>query len=187
MFTSIVNECMKKRTIKFFVLLIVCFLTQYGAAQQKRTLNFSRPTIIAVSYDEEPLWHEKIYEDGNYLFVIRDYGKAEYEPNFFVYGKKQRKWMEVKKLSTEHAKLGRSASPKAKSALQDGWDYSGLKTVNYVNLPLRASGSINFPDKITYDDKNKIFIFNFNSSAGVEEILTRFWVLKKDLDEALRQ
>jgi len=55
-----------------------------------------------------------------------------------------------------------------------------------VNLPLRTSGSINFPDKITYNAENKTFAFNFNSLANLEQMLTRFWVLKKDLDEALR-
>ena len=146
---------MKKQTTKLLVLFVICFLAQNAIAQKSR--NFSRPTIITVSSDEEPLWHEKIYEDADYLFVYRDYGKAEYTPNFFVYGKKQHKWIEIKKLSTEHAKLGRSPSSTAKAALQVSRDYSSLKTVNYVNLPLRTSGSINFPDKITYNAENKTY------------------------------
>lgn len=174
-----------KITIKILAFFIICFLAQNAAAQNK-SLNFSRPTIITAACNEEPLWHKKIYEDADYLFVIRDYGKAEYIPNFFVYGKKERKWIEIKKLSTEHAKLGRSPSPTAKTALQASWDYSALKNVNYVNLPLRTSGSINFPDKITYDTENKTYSFDFNSTAKLEEMLTQFWVLKKDLDESLR-
>lgn len=174
---------MRKQTTKLLVLLVVCFLTQ-SALVEAQNQNFSRPTIMTASCDEEPLWHEKIYEDDDYLFVIRDYGKAEYTPNFFVYGKKQRKWIEIKKLSTEHAKLGCSPSSTAKAAPQVSWDYSALKTVNYVNLPLRTSGSTNFPDKITYDAENKTYCFHFNSSTNLEETLTQFWVLKKDLDEA---
>lgn len=175
---------MKKHVATLFVLFVICVLAQNATAQ--KTLNFSRPTIIAVACDEEPLWHKKIYEDDDYLFVYRDYGKAEYTPNFFVYGKKQQKWIEIKKLSTEHAKLGRSPSTTEKVAQQESWDYSALKSVNYVNLPLRTSGSINFPDKITSNAGKQIYSFNFNSAANLEEMLTQFWVLKKDLDEALR-
>lgn len=144
---------MKKQTAKLLVLLVICFLAQNAVAQKSQ--NFSRPTIITASSDEEPLWHEKIYEDEEYLFVYRDYGQTKYTPNFFVYGKKRHKWIEIKQLSTEHAKLGRSPSSTAKTALQVSWDYSALKTVNYVRLPLRTSGSINFPDKITYNAENK--------------------------------
>lgn len=174
---------MRKQTAKLFVLLVVGFLAQ-SVIVSAQNLNFSRPTIITASCDEEPLWHEKIYEDDNYLFVYRDYGKAEYTPNFFVYGKKRHKWIEIKKLSTEHAKLGRSPASNQKIVLSVSWDYSSLKNVNYVNLPLRTTGSINFPDRITYDADTKIYSFNFNSSAKFEETLTRFWVLKKDLDTA---
>lgn len=177
---------MKKQTAKLLVLFVICFLAQHAAAQKKKTRNFSRPTIITAACDEEPLWHEKIYEDNDYLFVIRNYGKAEYTPNFFVYGKKRHKWVEIKKLSTEEAKLGRSPSSTEKVALQVSWDYSALKSVNYVNLPLRTSGSINFPDKITYDSESKTYCFKFNSSSKAEEMLTQFWVLERDLDEALR-
>lgn len=172
---------MRKITIKLLVLFAVCFLAQNATAQNK-SLNFSRPTIITASCDEEPLWHEKIYEDDDYRFVIRDYGQAEYTPNFFVYGKKQHKWIEIKKLSTEHAKLGRFSSSAAKADLPKNW----LKNIKYIDFPLRISGSTNFPDKITYNAENKTFAFNFNSLANLEQMLTRFWVLKKDLDEALR-
>ncbi|MBA4184177.1 MAG: hypothetical protein H0X49_09215 [Acidobacteria bacterium] len=106
---------MRKQTAKLFVLFVICFLSQIAVIAQNR--NFSRPTIITASSDEEPLWHEKIYEDKDYRFVIRDYGQAEYTPNFFVYGKKQRKWIEIKKLSTEHAKFGRFSSSAAKADL----------------------------------------------------------------------
>ncbi|MGH9946831.1 MAG: hypothetical protein ACRD6X_06515 [Pyrinomonadaceae bacterium] len=174
---------MKKITITSLVLFAVCSLTQIAVAQ-KQSLTFSRPTIITASCDEEPLWHEKIYEDDDYRFVIRDYGKAEHTPNFFVYGKKQRKWIEIIKLSTEHAELGHSPSATAKAASQASRDKSVLKSVNYVNLPLRIAGSTSLPEKITYDAENKTYSFNFNSLAKLEEMLMQIWVLKKDLDTA---
>lgn len=149
--------------------------------------NFSRPTIITAPCDEEyPLWHKKIYEDGDYLFVYRDYGKPEYTPNFLIYGKKQKKWIEIKKLSTEHAKLGRSSSSTNNAASPTNWDYSSLKNVNYVGLPLRIAGSINFPDEITYDDNTRTYYLSFNSSVKTKEMLSQFRVLKTDLDQALK-
>src|SRR4028119_1126178 len=48
-------------------------------------LNFSRPTITAVALKDAPFYHQKIYEDDEYLFAYRRYGRAEYAPGFFVY------------------------------------------------------------------------------------------------------
>jgi hypothetical protein len=174
---------MRKQTVRLLVLFAICFLTGAIATQSQTS---SRPTIIAaLCAEKNPLWHEKIYEDDNYLFVYRDYGKAEYIPNLLVYGKKQKKWIEIKKLSTEDAKLGRFASSTAKANLAGIRDNSSLKNIKYIDLPLRISGSTEFPDKITYDDNSKIYYFNFNSSSEDKEILTQFRVLKKDLEWAL--
>lgn len=174
---------MRKHPIKLFLIFAIYFLAQSVVAQSMmaQNLSFSRPTVITAGCNEEPFWHESIYEDDDYLFVYRYFGKAEETPNFFILGKKRNKWIELKKLTTEHAKLGRSSPSNLES-----WDYSSLKTVNYVNLPLRTSGAINFPDQVTYDADNKTFCFNFNSLANVEEILTQFWVAKKDLDQLLK-
>lgn len=173
---------MRKHLVKLFLIFVICFLAQSAVAQ---SLSFSRPTVITAVCIEEPFWHESIYEDDDYLFVYRDFGKAEETPVFFILGKKRNKWIELKKLSTEHAKLGRSPSSDKKGDVSESWDYSSLKTVNYVNLPLRTSGSINFPDQVTYDADTKAYCFNFNSLAKVEEMLTQFWVAKKDLDQLL--
>src|SRR5687768_3939394 len=69
---------------------------------------FTRPTLIAVLCKQVPKWHVKFYEDKDYLFSYRHYGKGEYVPGVFVYNKKLSKWLEIKKLSTENAKLGQS-------------------------------------------------------------------------------
>jgi hypothetical protein len=174
---------MRKQTVRLLVLFASCFLTGAVIAQSQ---NSSRPTIITAPFAEKnPLWHEKIYEDDNYLFVYRDFGKAEYTPNLLVYGKKQKKWIEIKKLSTEHAKLGRFQSSTAKANLPKNWDNSSLMNIKYIDLPLRISGSTNFPDKITYDDNIKTYYLNFNSSSEDKEMLTQFRVLKKDLEQVL--
>lgn len=172
---------MRKHLVKLFLTFVICFLAQNVVAQ---SLSFSRPTVITAVCNEEPFWHESIYEDDDYLFVYRYFGKAEETPVFFILGKKRNKWIELKKLSTENAKLGRSPSKQENDS--GNWDYSSLKTVNYVNLPLRTSGSINFPDQVTYNTDTKAFCLNFNSLANVEEMLTQFWVAKKDLDQLLK-
>jgi hypothetical protein len=174
---------MRKQTVKLLVLFAICFLTGAVTAQSQ---NLSRPTIITAPCAEKyPLWHKMIYEDNDYLFVYQDYGKAEYIPILLVYGKKRKKWIEIKKISTEHAKLGRFSSSTAKANLQGNRSYSSLKNIKYVHLPLHISGSTDFPDKITYDDNSKTYYFNFNSSSEDAEMLTQFRVLKKDLEQAL--
>ena len=172
---------MKKQGSKFTLFLIICIFAQNVIAQ---TRTFSRRTVILAPSADTPFWHVKVYEDDDYLFVYRHYGRAQYTPGFFVYGKRQNKWLEIKKLSTEHAKLGRSPNID-EVRLSVSWNYSDLQNVEYADLPLRTSGSINFPDKINYDAETQAYFLNFNSSAEREEMLTRFWVLKAELAEAL--
>jgi len=172
---------MGKHNATLFLLLVICASAQNATAQ---TLSFSRPTAMTVACDESPFWHIKVYEDDDYLFVYRHYGRAEYTPGFFVYGKRQNKWLEIKKLSTEHAKLGRSPNID-EVRLSVSWNYSDLRNVEYADLPLRTSGSINFPDKIKYDAEVPAYCLEFNSSAKREEMLTQFWVLRVELEEAL--
>ena len=149
-----------------------------------QTRTFSRPTIVAASCPDVPFWHVKVYEDDDYLFVYRHYGRAEYTPGFFVHGKRQHKWLEIKQLSTEHARLGRSPAID-EVPLSVSWNYSPLAKVEYAALPLPTSGSINFPDKIEYDAVTEVYCLNFDSSAEREEMLTQFWVLKAELEAAL--
>jgi hypothetical protein len=157
---------MREKVGKLFLLIIVLGFAQIVTAQ---TLNFSRPTVTAVLLKDTPFYHQKVYEDSDYLFVYRLYGRAEYTPGFFVYGKKPKKWIEIKELSAEHAKLGRYFPflPKEEKDKKAGmkelvrnprlpllsvtWDYSSLKNFDCADLPLRTSGSISFPDKIEYD------------------------------------
>ena len=173
------------REVKLKILLLsilcVCAVAQHAAAQ---TPVFTRPTIITANCAEPPFWHIKVYEDDDYLFVFRHFGRAEHTPGFFVYGKQQERWVEIKQLSTEHARLGRSPGIDV-LPLSVTWDYGHLKEVEYADLPLLTSGSINFPDAITFEAEREAYRLNFNSSAKLEEMLTQFWVLKAELAIAL--
>lgn len=183
-----------------FVSLFI--LTSEGSAQ---TPKFTRPTIVAVALEEAPFYHRKIFEDDDYLFTSRDYGnKGEYVPGFFVYGKTKNKWLEIKKLSVEHAKLGYSSpfpseiridektgekffvvNPK-NPKLPAGWDFRRFKNASYIDVPLRTTGSIMFPDKINYVENLKAYQLNFSSSYNIEEMLTQIWIKKADLERALK-
>jgi hypothetical protein len=91
--------------------------------------------------------------------------------------------MEIKKLSTENAKLGRS--PTSEEGLCSvGWDYSDLRKADYATIPLMTSGSVNFPDKILYQADIATYLLQFNSSWNIDAVLTQFIIKKDDLDKA---
>ena len=164
-------------------LIIMPFaLATLAPAITRKQNTFSRPTLIAALCEREPKWHVNVYEDEDYQFVYRHYGKAEHVPGFFVHGKKRGKWVEITKLSTENAKLGHSP-PFEEVRLSVGWDYSRLKDNDYAEVPLRTGGSITFPGEIVYDASGGAYRLNFNPSLKAE-YQTWFWVLKKDVEEA---
>ena len=198
---------MRRNILILFLFLVACDYAQIAIAQ---TLNFSRPTITAVALKDAPFYHQKIYEDDEYLFAYRRYGRAEYAPGFFVYGKKQKKWSEIKKVTTEHAKLGSyntsdafvwevvpnsgnlpmrkilSQKPNI-PVLAISWDFTSLKNVEYAAVPLDAYGSVGFPDKITYDKDGKVYRLSFGSVYNIEQMLTEFWIRKADLKKGFSQ
>ncbi len=93
------------------------------------------------------------------------------------------KWMEIIKLSTEDAKLGRSPTPQ-EGMCSVGWDYSKLKKTDYVTMPLMASGSLNFPDSIICNTATDNYTLFFNSSWQIEAVLTYFVVQQDDIYKA---
>jgi len=149
----------------------------------------NRPTVI-LSASEDPVGQRKtIYEDSEYVFVARSYGpKGLQIPGLFVFSQKMNKWMEIKMLSTQGAKLGRSPSPeeeRIKNAFCSvGWDYSGLRKAEYATIPLMTSGSLNFLDKILYKADTATYLLQFNSSWNIDAVLTEFIVKKDDLGKA---
>jgi|SRR5947209_4005569 len=162
---------------------MLSLVSMFAGDERDKRLVFTRPTLITVSCEQIPKWHVEIFKDEDYRFFYRDYGKAEFVPGFFVYSQKRDEWIEIKKLSTENAKLGHSP-PIMEIPLQVAWDYSYLKKLDYAEIPLRTSGSITFPDHITDDEGEQAYRLDFNSGLKREEFMTRFWILKKDLDDA---
>ena len=184
---------MKKTLIASVLVLVV------GCSEGTRTANkepslppqavvpqqaINIPTVI-LSASQDPVGQRRlIYEDANYVFVARNYGpKGKQVPGLFVFSNKTRKWMEINRLSTKDARFGRS--PTLEEGLCSvGWDYSGMREADYATVPLRTSGSINFPDNILYKTDASVYLLQLNSSWNIEAVLTQFIVKKDDLDKA---
>ncbi|MDA1138631.1 MAG: hypothetical protein O3B01_08615 [Planctomycetota bacterium] len=132
---------------------------------------------------------KKIHEDTHYSFVYRHYGNQRegvHTPGLFVHSKETGTWMEVKKLSTKGAKLGRDPNIDGKIICSVGWDYRPLAKKDYVEIPLMTSGSVNFPDTISYEEDRHSYFLLFNSNWEIEAVLSKFEVKKADLDWSFR-
>ena len=87
------------------------FLSAFVPRQDAReiALTFTRPTIVATPLElPVTFWHELTFEDNEYMFVSRHYGTGgKHVPGFFVYSKSRGAWIQISRISTEHARLGR--------------------------------------------------------------------------------
>jgi hypothetical protein len=170
------------KTSLLSVVFCLIFLSGNGAAPE---LTFTRPTLVAIAYEQEPRNPTTLLQDKDFLFSFRGFGKKEFTAGFFVQDIATKHWIEVKKLSTENAKLGRSPSPE-KGGTKSTWDYSDLAKRLYVELPLRTSDTLDFPDRIAFDEANHAYRLDFNSKLNVEESLSTFWITRSDLEEAFK-
>lgn len=141
-------------------------------------MKFSRPTVKGAALKQEPKWQRQIYRDQHYQFVFSKYSNGQNFPTFFAHDRVHNRWLEITELSTENARLGKSFDipPEANS------DFRALGSVEYAHLPLKARGSIIFPDRITFDSKNELYRMDCNSQLNLPISVTSFWVLKSDLD-----
>lgn len=162
------------------LVLLVCVSSCIVPIEEAET-RFSRPTVEVHILDTEPVWHKQIYEDGSYRFVYRHDGDAEYTPGLIVQDFRRNRWLEITALSTEHVRLGHSPDIDD-IPLMVGWDYRRLSENEYIQMPLTTYGSINFPDRITFNQITRVYRLDFNSNLDREESLTSFWIRKADLD-----
>jgi hypothetical protein len=155
--------------------LILCAAT-VASAYQDESLSFSRPTVEASALRTTPKSAVKLYEDEEFVFLYRAAGGKEAAPGLFVYGKKPGKWIEIKKVSTENAKLGRLSSGEEVRLI--------LGKKQYAELPLKAGATVNVPSKIKYDTDIEVFMLEFDPWQKKEEYVSRFWIDREDLGEA---
>ena len=122
------------------------------------------------------------YEDDAYQFVEQDYGgKGELTPGFFAFSKRHKTWMKIMEISTTSAKLGSSRNLPMISVT---WDWSRLASQPFVQLPLMTSGSIAFPNRITFDQRTGYYRMEITNGDFATPDPTEFLVLKADIDSA---
>ena len=113
-----------------------------------------------------------VHYDDRFLFLARNYGDhrdfhGNTEPGFFVHSKAHDRWLQILRVSTKDAKFGKSQSdnPEENKRLMKssvGWDFTAYTNKSWIDLPLKTSSSIAFPDKIELDatgDRYKMSFF----------------------------
>ena len=133
-----------------------------------------------------------IHEDSDFKFVSIDYGsKGKQIPGFYVFQKSTSNWLRIETISTKDAVWGRSPTAEesrtsGKGYCQVGWNFaSQYKGKLYVEIPLKTSGSIVFPDKIQLDEQ--VYLLYFSSGWSIHKVKTTLRVNKADLLDAFNK
>jgi hypothetical protein len=161
--------------------LVLFCLSSFGSLVTRPA---ERPSRNAVS----------IREDAAYEFVFRHYGSSRDAggntvPGLFVRSKETGRWLEVTAVSTKGGKFGRSSSDdpeeqKRLDGISVSWNFTGLGSKAFAEMPLRTSGSIVFPDQIEDDAEQDQYRFRFMSKLGIASAETVLLVDKVDLKAA---
>jgi hypothetical protein len=161
------------------------FLSAFTPGQDAPEVSptFTRSTIVATPLKQPvTFWHDLTFEDNAYMFVSRHYGTGgKHVPGFFAYSKRRGAWIQISKISTEHARLGRSPEG---IHLPVSWDHTVLIRHEYVSLPLGGSGVISSPDRVIPMPRQGLYRLDYHSSLKVDDSLTWFWVRAADLEAA---
>ncbi len=150
-----------------------------------------QPSLVA-KWSEPPRRNFYIItHDNSFLFAARHYGSADdpggnTEPGLFVHSKQNGSWIQVTQISTTGGKFGTSNSddPEARKKLRYapvGWDFRGLAARAYAEQPLRTSGSIAFPEKITYYAATDRYELRYLTSWGIPSAETVLYIKRGDL------
>lgn len=150
-----------------------------------------RPTIVAKKSEPPRRNFHIVYYDDLYLFAARHYGDSRdfggnTEPGLFVHSKKHNKWIQIFQISTAGAKLGKSSSddPEVQKKMRFasvGWDFTRFAKEPYIDQPLRTSGSVSFPERVTYDASEGKYELGYFLSWGVPSVATILYVDRKDI------
>ncbi len=137
-----------------------------------------------------------LHYDGAYLFLARDHGDGRdpgggTEPGLFIHSKAQGTWLRVEAVSTEGASFGRSVSedgrvPAELAKLSVSWDHTPLADQDFVEIPLRTSGSLVFPDTVGRDGVGRRYKLSFLTASGVPSAATHLYLKIADLESAFR-
>lgn len=167
-------------------LLVLGFLyfAGEGSAQIIVTRDTGVPTrnIFVISYDDAFCWVGRHHGDQ------RDFGGCT-EPGVFIHSKQHDKWLQIVKVATREGVFGTSNSDQKEDQkklmrIPVGWDFTGLATNVYAEMPLRTSGSLAFPDRVEFDEKRERYTLGFMTACGVPSAATFLSFDRRDLETA---
>ncbi len=137
-----------------------------------------------------------IYYDSSYLFTARHYGDhrdpgGNTEPGLFVHSKAGDCWLQISAVATRGGKFGKSSptdpdEQKRLNGISISWDFTSLVAKEFAELPLKTSGSIDFPDVIEDDELGQQYRLHFNSRLGIASAETVLVVKKADVETAFK-
>ena len=166
-----------------FFVLAIAFLSAVASAQ----------TLVTKDASPGSRNVRVVYYDNNFLFMARDHGDhrdfgGNTEPGLFVHSKAHDRWLQILQVSTKDGKFGKSQSddPEESKRLRTasvGWDFTGFAKKSSIDLPLKTSGSIAFPEKIELDATADRFKLSFFTTWEIESAATRLYLSRKDLKE----
>jgi len=187
-FIILINSCSQNENRKPIDLIV-------NQTEKNEISRLSEPTIIWEEgiTDNFPRRNFRIIDyDNEYLFVGRNFGSSKdrmgnTEPAFFVHSKKFNRWLKIKQVAAKKGIFGYSKKlSKAETQVMFGCSvYLGqahLANEKFCDLPLKTSGSIAFPDKITLDTVQNEYVLDFFSNWKIEKVKTILRFKKEELD-----
>jgi hypothetical protein len=176
--------------------LLIVLLQTTPAVPPPQSLPASQSTILAKSADPQARNVRVLFEDDVLAFVARTFGDRREpqgtEPALFAHSKDRNRWLHILGITTAGARLGRSWSddPLAQRKLRTapvGWDFTGFASKPYLDIPLKTTASVVFPDRITYDAESGQYELHFFSVYEVPSAETVLIVRRSDLVESFNR
>lgn len=155
----------------------------------------AKPQSIVTTYDGHPGSRNVrvIHYDDRFLFLSRDYGDhrdahGNTSPGFFIHSKVKGRWLQILQVSTKDGKFGKSYSNdrgKMKPLIMAPvmWDFTAYADKPWIDLPIKTSGFITFPDRIEFDEKSDRYKLSFHTDWKIESVATVLYINRKDLNE----
>jgi hypothetical protein len=164
-------------------LMCVLLIAQASAAP--------RPSIVAKASEPPRRNFWIVYYDDAFLFAARNFGDSRdaggsTEPGLFVHSRQRSRWIRILEISTAGGRFGKSSSndPEAQKKLRPasvGWDFTPYATRDYIEQPLRTSGSIAFPERVEYRPERGTYELRYLTSWGVPSAEMVLYTSRSDL------
>jgi len=102
------------------------------------------------------------------------------------------RWVQISKISTADGKFGKYVTDdsEAKKQLQFSqvvWDFTKFAALYYMEQPLHTSGSIEFPDRVSYDKTTGKYDLRYLSAFRVATAETVLYFKRSDLIQGFKK